>query len=123
MTKYRELKEIRKSLMQWRRIVKNHRKTVRFQGERLKNIEVYHPRYVYENEVGYVLADYELQTIPELTAQIATDIANYGFRLSPYPENLDELNTIQALLKSERKGEDISKVPEYWLKRMDEWRD
>jgi hypothetical protein len=140
-TKYQELKNLIKRNAEFTRILKNHRRTVRFQGERLKSFEAHmemaqSPGTYKMEDKGYSLVNKELT--PSLAAAILRGGYSYYGEDKIYRRILDPsaenafLYTVYGLLRNERKTkkvkvwEDLRNSPDYesyWKKHVDEWRD
>lgn len=141
-TKYQELKETIKANAELTRVLKNHRKTVRFSGERLKEftvhqvLEYYGDRKYETVDKGFVKVDQELT--PSIATKILAgqyckhlDNGDFVYYRSPSADNA-YLYTIYGILRNERKTkkvkvwEDLVNSPEYekhWKEDVDKWRD
>jgi hypothetical protein len=140
-TKYQELKNSIKANAELSRVLKNHRKTVRFEGERLKSFNTHVTMEYYKNgkfeteDKGFVKVEEELT--PSLATKIllsqhykCIDGGTIRYQ-NPSAENA-HLYVIYGILRNERKTkkvkvwEDIVNSPsyeKYWKKEVDKWRD
>lgn len=142
MTKYQELKATIKANAELTRVLKNHRKTVRFIGERKENVVMRASRLVYNPTTRSSEEQFKDVVVPVLTADAADRILrgyysvwerdDHWYVVSPSYENA-RLFTIYGILRNERKTKkiqcwlDIIETPGYedsrLKKEVDQWRD
>lgn len=148
-TKYQELKNQIKANAELTRIIKKHRKTVHFEGERVKNLKVQAQYRVWDFKNEKWIEDTKEFVIPELAASIAQSILNdYGYSIdggkdergytkwyrvvNPSKENA-YLFQIYGILRNERKTKKVKVwedlINEKWYKGselekdVNNWRD